>query len=89
MKRVKYELSVKFYPYDHEYLGAREYLDGKSYIEFKNVRCYSFNFSGIYSIGLCDTKKQAKSLVNDFKNHFGGGWRNERFTIGPRRFELF
>ena len=93
MTRVKYELSVKFYPYDHEMLGAREYLNGSSYIQFYHKgewkRCYSFNFSGIYSVGLCNTKREAKQLIKDFKDICGLDWKNDRFTIRPITFELF
>ena len=89
MKRVKHEVSVKFYPYDHEMFGARETREDVMVFLWRCKRCTMFNYSGVYSIGLCETKSQAKDLIKNFKKDFGLDWKNDRFTITSRTFELF
>lgn len=89
MTRVKYELSVKFYPCDHEKFKSSEVRDGLQAFTWGHKRCFEFNYSGLYLISLCETKREATKLIAEFKKSFGLDWKNERFTISPRTFELF
>lgn len=89
MTRVKHELSVKFYPCDHEKLGATEVRSGVKEFYWRSKRCVEFNYSGLYSIALCETKNEATKLIAEFKKSFGLDWKADRFTITSRTFELF